>query len=292
MKANEKFLGKGSEFWALAKYVSEQFGYSNRKSKSNLYPTVKWPSPDEIVKTLDAQKIARTGMKEDDYAVVSEYLKFRADTLNNEVQHMLMDRAQAKDEFDLIKDRVKPSLPIPWNRQRGDKRHEAYLAAMVGMLAEEVIGADNLVNDAQKLSILTGGGALKGIFSRRFDGAIPATQNPLAVWEIKEYYGTTTFGSRVAGGIYETLLDGHEVNAFEEILQRKIQHYLFLDAKLTWWNSGKSFLCRIIDMLHTGHVDEVFFGRQVVTQWPETLAALEVNLASSDHSHSIAEVDL
>lgn len=30
--------------------------------------------------------------------------------------------------------------------------------------------------------------------------------------EIKEYYYTTTFGSRVAGGVYETLLDGMELD--------------------------------------------------------------------------------
>ena len=35
--------------------------------------------------------------------------------------------------------------------------------------------------------------------------------NPIAVWELKEYYYTTTFGSRVADGIYETLLDGMEL---------------------------------------------------------------------------------
>ena len=35
--------------------------------------------------------------------------------------------------------------------------------------------------------------------------------DPLAVWEIKEYYYTTTFGSRVADGVYETLLDGMEL---------------------------------------------------------------------------------
>jgi hypothetical protein len=39
----------------------------------------------------------------------------------------------------------------------------------------------------------------------------PGTVNPIAIWEIKEYYYTTTFGSRVADGVYETLLDGMEL---------------------------------------------------------------------------------
>lgn len=166
------------------------------------------------------------------------------------------------------------------NRQKGEKRHEAYLAALVGMLAEEALGAANLVNDAKSLAILTDKGKLQGIFSRRFDGAVPDTINPAAIWEVKEYYGTTTFGSRVADGVYETLLDGFEIQQFENEYDRQIAHYLFVDDRFTWWEKGKSYLCRLIDMLHTGHVDEVFFGRQVTSEWPTTLAELRKMLTA------------
>ena len=164
------------------------------------------------------------------------------------------------------------------NCQKEEKRHEAYLAALVGMLAEEALGAENLVNDAKSLAILTDKGALQGIFSRRFDGAVPDTINPIAIWEVKEYYGTTTFGSRVADGVYETLLDGFEIQQFESEYGRQIAHYLFVDDRFTWWEKGKSYLCRLIDMLHTGHVDEVFFGHQVTSEWPVTLAELRKSL--------------
>ena len=43
--------------------------------------------------------------------------------------------------------------------------------------------------------------------ARRVDGAFPSAVNPVAVWEIKEDYHTTTFGSRVADGVYETQID-------------------------------------------------------------------------------------
>lgn len=49
--------------------------------------------------------------------------------------------------------------------------------------------------------------------ARRVEGAFPSPVNPVAVWEIKEYYYTTTFGSRVADGVYESLLDGMELAA-------------------------------------------------------------------------------
>ena len=47
------------------------------------------------------------------------------------------------------------------------------------------------------------------------DGGFPSITNPLAIWEVKEYYYTTTFGSRVADGVYETLLDGMEIEELE-----------------------------------------------------------------------------
>jgi hypothetical protein len=41
-----------------------------------------------------------------------------------------------------------------------------------------------------------------------------------------------------------------------------------VDAHYTWWVKGRSYLCRIIDMLHMGYVDEVLFGREIVDQLP------------------------
>ena len=44
---------------------------------------------------------------------------------------------------------------------------------------------------------------------------------------------------------------------------------LFLTRYIyTWWECGKSYLCRIIDMLSMGYVDEVLFGREVLTRLP------------------------
>jgi hypothetical protein len=99
----------------------------------------------------------------------------------------------------------------------------------------------------------------------------------VAVWEIKEYYYTTTFGGRVADGVYESLLDGMEL---EELRQQgvEVKHYLMIDDRFTWWDCGRSYLCRIVDMLHMGYVDEVLFGREVIERLP-TLVKLWVKLA-------------
>ena len=61
--------------------------------------------------------------------------------------------------------------------------------------------------------------------ARRVDGAFPSSINPVAIWEVKEYYYTTTFGSRVADGIYESLLDGLELEELKEHENIEVKHY-------------------------------------------------------------------
>ena len=50
---------------------------------------------------------------------------------------------------------------------------------------------------------------------------------------------------------------------------RKVLHYLMVDSRYTWWECGRPYLCRIIDMMHMGYVDEVLFGYEVVERIPE-----------------------
>jgi hypothetical protein len=104
--------------------------------------------------------------------------------------------------------------------------------------------------DPRTLTTVTVAGRPLRTLARRVDGAYPRPVNPIAIWEIKEYNHTTTFGSRVADGIYETLLDGAEL---EDLLLEghKVRHYLFVDGYRTWWEDGKSYLCRIVDSMHS-----------------------------------------
>ena len=47
-----------------------------------------------------------------------------------------------------------------------------------------------------------------------------------------------------------------------------VKHYLMVDAHDTWWTRGKPYLCRMLDILHMGYVDEILFGREVVEEMP------------------------
>ena len=120
----------------------------------------------------------------------------------------------------------------------------------------------------RELTAVTVGGVLTRTLARWVDGAFPSTVNPIAVWEIKEYYYTTTFGSRIADGVYESLLDGMELEELREHEGIDVKHYLMVDAYDTWWIQGRSYLCRIVDMLHMGYVDEALFGSEVVDRVP------------------------
>jgi hypothetical protein len=207
------------------------------------------------------------------------YFTLRRDLLHQRVEPNLMDACQAKREFGRLRRELEPSCPLPMNKQKGKKRAPAYLTGIVNMLIEANAGDTPCDYNPRALTTVAVNKSPLRTFARRMDGAFPSVISPVAVWEVKEYYYTTTFGSRVADGIYETLLDGMEIEELASTQKVKVLHYLMIDARYTWWDCGKSYLCRVIDMLHMGYVDEVLVGREVlrrlpvlVKQWIQMLA--------------------
>lgn len=204
--------------------------------------------------------------------LVLDYFAHRADILNSFVENRLMDVAQAKALFEELQGQFPTQRQFPMNKQRGDKKAPAYLTACVNMIIEAHAQGYPCNYDPRELTTVTLGGAPLRTLARRVDGAFPSPVNPIAVWEIKEYYYTTTFGSRVADGVYETLLDGMELEELRKEENIDVKHYLIVDAHYTWWQCGRSYLCRIIDMLHMGYVDEVLFGREITERLPAVVA--------------------
>jgi hypothetical protein len=178
-----------------------------------------------------------------------------------------MNVTEAKELFKEYS-RKRKTCPLPMNKQKGRKKAPAFLTGLVNLLIEAYSQGYSCDYDPRELTTVTVNGMPVRTLARRVDGAFPSTVNPIAVWEIKEYYYTTTFGSRVADGVYESLLDGMEIEELREHEGIDIKHYLIVDARFTWWDCGRSYLCRIIDMLHMGYVDEVLFGKEVVNELP------------------------
>ena len=270
MKPDSRFVSQPKRFWACVRSISEETGYTNRGAG-----TIKVPNASEIQKAFEALGLNHSeiiGANEltgfGDEADAGYLARYRADVLNNFVEPRLMDKNAAKREFQKICSARKHRCKIPMNKQKGDKKKIAFLTAITNMLIEENIGDLPCDYDPRTLTTVTIGGVPIRTMARRVDGAFPSAINPIAIWEIKEYYHTTTFGSRVADGVYETLLDGMEL---EELFKEEkicVKHCLMLDAHFTWWRCGRSYLCRIIDMLHMGYVDEVLFGREVIERLP------------------------
>lgn len=269
----EEFRGKPPEFWAVVKLVSREIGYSI-PAKRGTPSSPRAYSPEEVIAALHKRGLTPEGqgrLAEE----VSAYSEVRADLMQHQVRGNLMDREEAKQLFDRLRAEIgPPERLLPSNKQKGAKRHPAYLTGLVNMLAWKALmgrfGEANFDSDPRgPLTFSRDGMPLRTLF-RRMDGAYPTLNHPHAAWEIKEYYGTTTFGSRVADGVYESALDGYELNELREE-GIEVEHYLFLDDRFTWWKCGKSYVCRIIDMLHAGLLDAAFFGREVEAEWPRTI---------------------
>jgi hypothetical protein len=287
MQPNPAFVGLPKHFWANVRTISQEVGYTVRpkrqKGVRGQAGPVKVPTLAEIKAALEsiqltaAHLVGESASPTDLGKQVLDYFDYRADTLNRVVEPLLMDGKQARAEFERLQSTLKVQRPVPMNKQSKEKRQPASFTGIINMLIESNIRGLPCNYDPQELTTVTRNGEPFRTLARRIGGAFPGPVDPLAVWEIKEYYYTTTFGSRVADGVYETLLDGMELEELDAALRElaavedrpaHIQHVLMVDAYYTWWIKGRSYLCRIIDMLHMGYVDEVLFGKEVITRLP------------------------
>ena len=269
MKPRKKFLNQPKQFWANVRTISEQVGYTVRGTGQIRVPTlVEMKSVIQRVGLSSTHIIDERNQATELSETLHEYFSHRAHVLNTFVEPRLMNANRAKQAFKKLHVKLAPKCPIPMNKQKGSKKAPAYLTGIVNMLIEANAGGLPCDYDPRQLTTVTLGGAPLRTLARRVDGAFPSTVNPIAIWEIKEYYYTTTFGSRVADGVYESLLDGMELEELREHEGINVRHYLIVDAHYTWWDCGRSYLCRVIDMLHMGYVDEVLFGYEVLERLP------------------------
>lgn len=271
MKAFAEFKEMSSEFWSLVKFVSEVLGYKDRKTGNVL-----------AYKTEDIEQVFGHFGMPIDYSLIKDVRDYsirRADVLNRHVKSSLMNAQEARESFECLFNTYSDDellCKIPKNKQSGEMKKINYFTAIINILTEITIRKQDFFNGSLGFDddprglvcVFDANNCIVGTSSRRFDGAYPQIFNPSIVWEIKEYYYTTTFGSRIADGIYETQLDGYEFADIETRACRKIYHVFFVDGYTTWWEMGQSYLCRIIDMLNAGLVDEVIFGREVFERWP------------------------
>jgi hypothetical protein len=269
LKPDPRFLNQPKNFWAHVRLIGQEVGYTDRRTRE-----IKIPTLQEIESCLPALGLRMDGISSGEDTLTElgitlfNYFRFRADLMLSAVEPLLMNAAEARRSFQSLRAKLKPRCPLPMNKQKGKKRKPAYLTGIINMLIEANSEGLPCDYDPHELTVVTRDGSPLRTLARRVDGAFPSAVNPIAIWEVKEYYYTTTFGSRVADGVYESLLDGMELEELRRVERVHVKHYLMVDAKFTWWDCGKSYLCRLIDMLHMGYVDEILFGKEVVEGVP------------------------
>ena len=289
MKPDRRFGALDRSFWACVRSLSQEIGYTARGEDRVKVPSVVQMQEAFIALELNPRAIS------DNYGTTTElarrlydYFEYRAEILDTIVSKKLMDDVAARTLFDKYRKEFRPACPLPMNKQKGAMKAPAFLTGLVNMMVEHYSDGAECDYDPRKLTTITKNGFPLRTLARRVDGAFPKSVNPVAIWEVKEYYYTTTFGSRVADGVYESLLDGMELEELREAERVDIKHYLMVDAYQTWWIKGKAYLCRIIDMLNMGYVDEVLFGREVVEEMPR-LVREWVQLTKSHSSRGRAD---
>lgn len=241
MKPNKRFVNQPKSFWASVRTISQKVGYTQRNKGQIKIPTfLEMKSALQNIGLDPAHIITRRDELTKIGRMLGEYFQYRASVLNDFVEPRLMDTNRAREVFEKLHANLLPKCPIPMNKQKGIKKAPAYLTGIINMLIEANVGRLPCDYEPKELTTFTRGGIPVRTLARRVDGAFPYTVNPVAVWEIKEYYYTTTFGSRVADGVYESLLDGMELEELREHEGIMVKHYLMVDAHYTWWECGRS----------------------------------------------------
>lgn len=290
------------EFWHYVRVLSEHLGYSRRR-------IVMRHDAETIKRGLEKLGLSAAPLQTSDDTSFSigdlvDYFAFRAELIEGDVAKNLQSAAQAKILFERTADEyttdytsqlknglensrlysVRGSVPAiaPYNKQKGEKRDIDFLTATSNILISYYLKGDHFDPDPRKVPAFTEDGVVVGSMSRRMDGAYPDCVNPVSLWEFKCYYYTTTFGSKISDAVYIADLDGYERADAEDQTGMPIQLTLFIDAYSTWMEQGKSYLCRIVDLLQRGAIDNLIVGVEVETAIPQIVAEWRAALTDRD----------
>ena len=172
---------------------------------------------------------------------------------------------EAKADFASISDQVLKSYGVQLAGYHNSSK--ALVDAVDAVVYRECRNADVQVNTNPQSRAAIISDQHIWVSPRRLDGAIPDLLNPVAIWEIKEYWGKTGGGSKMSDAIYELHLVGLELRMFEDEFNIHVNHYAIMDGR-EQWNSRKSDVRRAVDLLYSGLLDELVVGSEVLTEWP------------------------
>lgn len=273
MYANERFAGYNTKFWSYVRLVSEQAGYQphgeklvKKYTKKDLSETVEKTgiNGEQLLGGLTTNNTTDLGEE------LLDYLNFRSDKVKQALDKIRTKNQAFSDFEEYCGDYVMETEQL--NKQGSGEK--LIFANSVNLVLERETGIDFNPNPRMLPTVLDSEKNLKTTLPKWPDGAFPTARNPLALWEVKEFYSSTTFGSRIADAIYEMMLFGEEVQTLQEETEQKIDLYLMTDGYEAW-KKGVSYICRIIDILNMEYIDAAIFGEEVFTQWPDIVNSWE-----------------
>ena len=201
--------------------------------------------------------------------LVREYLEYCRNAFNSGFS-CLRDEDEALAFCDSL------GLEVGKTSTRSKEHHQsskALVAAVTG-LAEKICRRQGVPLDSnpQRRVVWCNDQGLH-VSARNLDGAVPGLFNPIVVWEIKEYWGKTSGGSKMSDAVYECQLVGRELREFEERSGFSVAHVVFVDGR-DQWGKRKSDLVRFLDLFHQGVIDFLHVGSQVESEWEPVLEGL------------------
>lgn len=265
-------------FWHVVRMLADQISrrskYSEGIPASQIIPvlrSVNSSAADGLIGYLDGHP--------ENLDLLSEYWGRRRE-VSDALLSLMRSEEEAKADYTSISSRALESYAV---QIEGYHRSSKVLVNTVDAVLYEECGKANVpVNMSPQSRAAIISNEHIWVSPRRLDGAMPGLLNPVALWEIKEYWGVTAGGSKMSDAIYELQLVGVEMRTFEDDTGIHVNHYAIMDGKRQWM-SRQSDLRRAVDLLYAGLLDELIVGREVLTEWPRAVRECCALTRSSAH---------
>ncbi len=187
MKPDQRFTSLDKAFWAHVRSISEELGYTDRKTKE-----IRIPNHADLALALKQLSLSADHLTNKDgspsaFALrLHAYFAYRAEILNKQVRPLLMNAGEAEALFQKVRRELRSTTTITMNKQKGKKKKPAFLTSIVNMLIDAKRNNLPCNLDPRQLTSATRKGLPVRTLARRVDGAFPSVINPVALWEIKE----------------------------------------------------------------------------------------------------------
>lgn len=252
-----------SPFWQALRLLIDQRNFTTIDERDVLprLRATRVPSAEGLATWLERQEPALI-------TDLAAYTHTRMRLANEALDNLLRTESEALDDFASIS-----AEAVQWAKNAATSQSSKVLVQTVAALTVQASQGMPFTPDLdpQKRAAYLDGDSI-WVSPRRLDGALPTLLNPVGLWEIKEYWGNRG-GSKMSDAIYEVQLVGTELAVQEKARSWHIDHYLILDGKAQW-AARKSDLRRAIDLLYSGLVDELFIGRELLTEWQPAVVAM------------------